>query len=288
MRPANIVVGTDGSPSGTAAVRWAAGAAERGGCTLEIVVAYHWQVPGRWYGSADELMAAADERTGAIATAAAAEARAAAPHVEVTTSLLLGDPAPVLLKEADGASMLVVGNRGRGGFSGLLLGSVGVHVATHARCPVVVVRGRPENPFGPVVVGVDGSESADAAVGLAFEQAAERHCPLHAVTAHAVPLPPTPIGLPPIAHEPQQARTELRRQLLHQLAGWCAKYPDVPTDGEVVAGSAGAVLVDESRRAQLVVVGTRGYGELSGLLLGSVGLRLLHHADCPVLIARGR
>ncbi len=177
MRPAKIVVGTDGSPSGTSAVRWAAGAAEREGRPLEIVVAYHWQVPGRWYGSVSDVMAAADERAGAIGTAATVEAQAAAPHVEVTTSLLLGDPAPVLLRAAGGASLLVVGNRGRGGFSGLLLGSVGVHVATHARCPVTVVRGRAENPFGPVVVGVDGSGTADVAVGLAFEQAAERDCP---------------------------------------------------------------------------------------------------------------
>src|SRR3989442_13070974 len=57
MRPAKIVVGTDGSPSGTSAVRWAAGAAEREGRPLEIVVAYHWQVPGRWYGSVSDVMA---------------------------------------------------------------------------------------------------------------------------------------------------------------------------------------------------------------------------------------
>jgi len=252
------------------------------------VVAYHWQVPGRWYGSVSDVMAAADERVGAIGTAATVEAQAAAPHVEVTTSLLLGDPAPVLLRAAGGASLLVVGNRGRGGFSGLLLGSVGVHVATHARCPVTVVRGRAENPFGPVVVGVDGSGTADVAVGLAFEQAAERDCPLHAITAHAQPLPPSPIGLPPLTYEPDRVRQELRRHLVQQLTDWCAKYPDVAADGEVVAGGPGAALVDRSRNAQLVVVGARGHGGFSGLLLGSVGLHLLHHAGCPVLVARTR
>jgi len=274
MRPARIVVGTDGSPGGTGAVRWAAAAAERGGRPLQIVVVYHWQVPGRWYGTASGPADAADERAGAIARAAVAEARAAAPHVEVTSTLLSGDPAPALLRAAAGASMLVVGDRGRGGFSRLLLGSVGIHVATHARCPVTVVRGRPDNPSGAVVLGVDGSGPADVAVDLAFAQAAERRCPLHAITAHPVPVPP--------------ARDEVRRQLVQQLAGWCAKYADVAADCEVVDGSVGSVLIDESRRAQLVVVGTRGHGSRSGLLPGPVGLRLLHHARCPVLIARDR
>ena len=288
MTPGEIVVGTDGSPHGTTAVRWAAGAAERGRRPLRVVVACHWQVPGRWYGTVGELTAAADERSGGIATDAVAVARAAAPHVEVDCSVLLGEPAPVLLKVAEEASLLVVGHRGRGGFGGLLLGSVGMQVATHAHCPVAVVRGRSENVFGPVVVGVDTMHPTDSAIGLAFEQAAERHCPLHAITAHAVPLPPTPIGIPPVTYEPERERDEQRRQLAQQLAGWCTKYPDVAAECEAVDGGPGAVLVDRSQGAQLVVVGTRTQSGLRGMLLGSVGLHLLHHAGCPVLIARTR
>jgi nucleotide-binding universal stress UspA family protein len=288
MNRGEIVVGTDGSASGTAAIRWAAGAAERGGRPLQVVVACHWQVPGRWYGAGGELAAVADERAGGIATDAVAVARSAAPHVEVGCSVLLGAPAPVLLKATEEASMLVVGHRGLGGFSGLLLGSVGMQVATHAPCPVAVVRGRSENILGPVVVGVDTTHPTDSAIALAFEQAAERHCPLHAITAHTVPLPPSPIGIPPLTHEPERVRDELRRQLAQQLASWSAKYPDVAADCEVVEGAPGAVLVDRSRHAQLVVVGTHTRSGLRGMLLGSVGLHLLHHAECPVLIARTR
>jgi nucleotide-binding universal stress UspA family protein len=287
MRSGTIVVGTDGSPSGTSAVRWAAGTAEFTGRPLEIAVAYHWQMPGRWYGNVDDLTAAADERAGAIAAAAATEAQQVAPHTRVMTTLRLGDPAPVLLGLAKDASMLVVGNRGHGGFSGLLLGSVGVHVATHAHCPVALVRGRAEDRFSPVVVGVDVAHSSERPISLAFEQAAARHCPLHAITAHAVPLPPSPIGIPPVTYEPQAVRDELYAELVRQTAGWCGKYPDVAVEEAVVDGGPGAVLVDQSRRAQLVVVGTRGHGGMSGWLLGSTGLHLLHHAFCPVLIARG-
>src|SRR5690242_6120454 len=107
MGTGRIVVGTDGSPSGMTAVRWAAGNAECADMPLDVVVAYHWEVPGRWYGSARESTAAADERAGAIAAAAVAEAERVAPHVTVTTALLLGDPAPVLLHAAGDADLLV-------------------------------------------------------------------------------------------------------------------------------------------------------------------------------------
>src|SRR5438045_6046396 len=112
MRSGTIVVGTDGSPNGMTAVRWAAETAEYTRRPLEVVVAYHWEVPGRWYGSVREVTAAADERAGAIAASAAVEAQKVAPHAEVSTALLLGDPAPVLLRLTDDASVLVVGNRG--------------------------------------------------------------------------------------------------------------------------------------------------------------------------------
>jgi nucleotide-binding universal stress UspA family protein len=88
--------------------------------------------------------------------------------------------------------------------------------------------------------------------------------------------------------QPDSERDALRTELGQQLAGWRAKYPDVAADFEVVEGSPGGVLVDRSRAAQLVVVGTRTHDALSGLLLGSVGIHLLHHAECPVLIARTR
>ncbi len=283
-----IVVGTDGSPGGTNAVRWAAGTAERGGHSLHVVVAYHWQTPGRWYGSVEELTDAADERAGGIATEATTVARASAPHVDVACSMRLGDPAPTLLDAAGDAGMLVVGNRGGGGFRGLLLGSAGMQVATHAPCPVAVVREHFENVFGPVVVGVDGSHEADLALGLAFAQAAERHCRLRVITAEALPYPAAPMGIPPIIYDAEEAREQISAHLVQQLAGWSGKYPDVTVDDEVISGSPGRVLVDQSRHAQLVVVGTRGHGGFSGLLLGSVGLHLLHHAECPVLIARGR
>src|SRR5437660_6511584 len=103
MRSAKIVVGTDGSRSSRTAMRWAARTAERGGNPLEILVAYHWQAPGRWQGDVRERRAAAEEQAGAIGTAAADEARTIAPHVALSISLRAGDAAPVLLTAAEDA-----------------------------------------------------------------------------------------------------------------------------------------------------------------------------------------
>jgi nucleotide-binding universal stress UspA family protein len=91
---------------------------------------------------------------------------------------------------------------------------------------------------------------------------------------------------PPAVYNPRTARRALKEQLDHLVAPAAEKYPDVAAECVVTDGDAAQALVDASRRAQLVVVGTRGHGGFAGLLLGSVGLHLLHHADCPVLISR--
>jgi len=201
---------------------------------------------------------------------------------------VLGDPAPVLMRAADDADLLVVGNRGRCGFAGLLAGSVSVQLATHVPGPLVVVRGRAGTVIGPVVVGVDAVGPAGDALAIGFGQAARRGCALTVVHAYGVPAPPWTVGLPPLGYDAAAVRAELRRELTAQVAPWCEKYPDVPVDCKVSQGSPGQVLTSQSRQAQLVVVGTRNRGRAGAMLLGSVGLQLLHHAHCPVLIARVR
>jgi nucleotide-binding universal stress UspA family protein len=286
MNRARVVVGADGSAAGTAAVRWAATEARLRDTDLEVILAYRWQMPGRHFTTSGALQRAADEQARSIIEASVAHARSAAPGLAVHGTAVLGYPAEVLLKSARDAELLVVGSRGLGGFRGLLLGSVGAQVATHASCPVVVVRGR-ATTTGPVVVGVDESASARVATALAFEETAvRRHAMLLAVTAYTAPLLPMTIGTPPLGYDQSELETVIRRSQAVELAEWREKYPDVVVDGEVVTGNPAEVLVAKSRHAQLVVVGTHSQGAVGALLLGSVGLRLLHHADCPVLVAR--
>jgi nucleotide-binding universal stress UspA family protein len=282
MEGPKIVVGVDGSPSSLAALRWAAREAQRRGVDLEVTLAYNRRVPGAPRTSRPQLLKDVVDLTSSLVESAVNQARLAAPHTHVRGAVLVGAAAPVLIEAAKTADLLVVGSRGGGGFASLLAGSVSARVTSHASCPVVVVR-RDGNGTGPVVVGVDGSDSADVATGFAFAEASRRGCPLTAVRAFSLPAPPDPPEPPPLDSDPAGLP-----ELVDQLADWRDKYPDVPTDYVLRPGGAGSVLAAASRQAQLVVVGTRGHGAASSLLLGSVGPQLLHHAECPVMIARAR
>ncbi|MET8946873.1 universal stress protein [Streptomyces sp. NPDC004542] len=137
-----VVVGVDGSESSYAALRWAVRYAGLVGGTVDAVSV--WELPGRYGWSAPAVDMDVDEEearrrmrqelTDVLGTDAAESVR---------THVVHGNPADVLLRAAEGAEVLVVGSRGRGGFARVLLGSVGQHVAQHAGCPVVIVRSGP-------------------------------------------------------------------------------------------------------------------------------------------------
>src|SRR2546421_4838050 len=131
----------------------------------------------------------------------------------------------------------------------------------------------------PVVVGVDGSPESAAALGFAFDEASARGLPLVAVYAWRA-LPSENLGPVTMRHyDPDEAAQEAARLLAEQLAGWPAKYPDVSLERQAVLSfNPAETLVDASRTASLVVVGSRGRGGFAGLLLGSVSRALVPHA----------
>jgi nucleotide-binding universal stress UspA family protein len=282
---AAVVVGADGSASSLAAVRAAAADAVERGRPLRIVHAFIWAElsssdGGTVYGSHDTRMRADAER---IMATSLVEAEKAAPGVHATTALVDGNPAPVLLGESRNAVLLVIGDRGLDGFRSLLLGSVALHLTTHAACPVLVVRGR-ENATGPVVVGVDGSAGSESAVGFAVEQAARRKTGLTAVRAWDALDVWGQKDTMPLVSGPGDLEAEEHRVLSESLAGWGQRYPEVTIQQELVRGRPAAVLIEQSHRAQLLVTGDRGRGGFTGLLLGSVTHSVLHHANCPVAV----
>jgi nucleotide-binding universal stress UspA family protein len=289
-----IVVGVDGSAPSITAVKWAAAEAALRDAELQVLFAYQTAVPGSDFGGSVSFQRAADERATAVVEVALATAedvaRSVAGTLTVSGSAVRGYPARSLLKAAEDADLLVVGNRGRGGFQGLLSGSVSAQVATYAPGPVVVVRGRADtatgSATGPIVVGVDGSHPSEVAVGAAVQEAAlRRRAVIEIVTTYPAPYP----GDPPATYDAGQLDADLRLQQQRLLTAARARHPDLPevlVEHQVVEGGPAAVLTGKSMQAQLVVVGARGHGGFEGLLLGSVGLELLQHADCPVLIAR--
>jgi nucleotide-binding universal stress UspA family protein len=166
------------------------------------------------------------------------------------------------------------------------VGSVSQQVALHAHGPVVVVRGKAEPAEGAVVVGFDGSLGANEALRTAFDEANLRDHRLTVVQAITTTLPSWPVSLPPLAYDREAVRLAAQADLEHTLAPWTAKYPEVVVAARVVIGNPSRALIAASHGAQLIVVGTRGHGGLASLLLGSVGVHLLHHAECPLLVAR--
>lgn len=284
---APIVVGVDGSPSSMTAVTTAVRLAADHRRDLRVVHAYAWSLLSVSHGIAGGARVGGGlrEEAGRILDAAVAHARSLAPGVTVTGEVLPGAPAAVLVAEAKGAWLVVLGDRGLGGFASLLVGSVAVQVTAHASCPVFVVRGT-EHPTGPIVVGVDGSGHSDLALGFAFQEAAFRGAPLRAVHAWRHPVAAEPGDMLPLVYDVDEVEGEETRVLAEAIAGWTDRHPDVRVEQLVVRAGAAHTLIQESARAQLLVVGARGHGGFTGLLLGSVSQAVLHHAACPVAVVR--
>jgi nucleotide-binding universal stress UspA family protein len=281
-----VLVGVDGSEWSNAAVRWAADEARRLDVPLHILHAWMWPLYHVQLGPPPGAPPGAGLRARAerVLSEAAHLARMTSPGTSVGTTLATGAAAVELLESAAEAQMLVVGHRGLGGFSGLLLGSVGVTVTARAPCPVVVVRG--DGPKGErIVVGVDGSPQSHLALVTAFGEAARRQAPMLVVHAWAMPLRAEGAD-GEYASELARGEHEGRQLAEREASQASAGFPDVVYEVTVGDRSAGAELVDATRDAQLVVVGSRGVGAFRGLLLGSTAHALLLHAACPVLVVR--
>jgi nucleotide-binding universal stress UspA family protein len=284
-----IVVAIDGSDSALRAARWAADEATQRGRKLTIVHAYDWPLPNYRPAVVDPAVLHDSIVSTANTTLAAALATVtdAAPALPVTAEVIRGPAVTALLDQTRRAELLVLGSRGLGGFTGLLIGSVAVELVAHGHCPVVVVRGDPPAPGAPVVVGIDGSPASELAVALAFDKAAARGCDLVAVHTWADTVVLFGLGGGyGQALDWTSLAEEADELLTASLAGWHEKYPGVTVRRVVERDQPTSALLDAARGAQLLVVGSRGRGGFTGLTLGSVSQALIHHSPCPVMIAR--
>jgi nucleotide-binding universal stress UspA family protein len=287
-----FVVGVDGSMSALHAVRWAAADAARRHLPLRLVhgqTATTTSYPGMSgvpQGLIDALTRQAEQWLGQ-ARAAALEV---APDLAVDAELHESPAVATLLEQSRMARMVVLGSRGLGGFTGLLVGSTSVALAAHGHCPVTVVRGRtlaePPPTEGPVVVGVDGSASCEAAVELAFDEASCRGTDLLALHTWSDVTVGGAFETAGIGVDWQRVEADEHRMLAERLAGWQEKYPDVRVRRVVAHDRPVRNLLAQGQRAQLLVVGSRGRGGFTGMVLGSTSQALLHHAPCPVTVVR--
>jgi nucleotide-binding universal stress UspA family protein len=291
-----VVVGIDGTEQSIGALRWAAREARRRGCSVRMVTAYS---PPVFSGSGfDTGYAMVDEATLArgveeMLEHAAEQIRGVA--VPLRATLETGDPSGALLELSRTAELLVLGSRGRGGLLGRLLGTVSTAVPAHAKCPTGVVplpwareHLHPEEIpdtralVDRVVVGSDGSDQARAAMLDAAEQARLLGVPLHVICAlppvsGALAWMPTPVDFERMVEDVSRAL----QGGVDWLRSW---FPDLEIGSELAEGTPVQVLVEQTRRNNLVVLGTRGRGGFAGMLLGSTSQGVLHNAVGPVLI----
>jgi nucleotide-binding universal stress UspA family protein len=273
-----IVVGVDGSEQATTALRWAVEEAQVHGADLEAVLA--WSPFNQHHTDrSDPLDDQYDENDARSALDAWLAEDAEAP---IAGAVVQDFPVPALLERGASADLIVVGSRGRGGFDGLLLGSVSERVAQLSDRPVVVVRTATPVRGGRVVVGFDGSPRSQEVVRWAGAEALAREATLDVVHAWRAPammsLSSAHAAFERAASEERAAREALDRMIDDPaLAG-------VPTRTHIDTARPARALLDGAAGATLLVVSTRGLGRVAGALLGSVSRQVLHHASCPVAV----
>ncbi|MBC2902218.1 universal stress protein [Streptomyces cupreus] len=278
----SVIVGVDDMSYSWLAADWAAAEAESRGCGVKVVHAVGSGAEAA-YGEAagPGLTDEAAKAAAAVLDDAQARLAAAHPGVPIETGLARGDPAEALINAAEDADVLVVGTRGRGGFAGLLLGSVSRKVAAHAHRPVVVVRGDTMNAADrPVVAGVR-DERDEEAVRFALAEAELHGAGVRLVHAWR-PLTVSGLMATQVSHLDQER--DAHAQLLNHAARPVAEYPTVRVEIELTVDSPAAALVEASAEAGLVVLPRHPVEGRLGLPLGTVVHAVLHHARCPVAV----
>ncbi len=277
-----VVVGIDGSSASRSALAWAARWAGHFGHPVRLLTAEQMRTTSPLV--RDQVQQDIKAKLRAEAAAIGDENA----RLVISADVAWVGPAEALIEASRTATLVVVGNRGIGGWYGLTLGSVSDAVSSHAHCPVVVVPDgmQPDRLHGEVVLGIDGSPESIDAAEFAFAQAARLSTRLRAVHVRTAPnvFGASITALSDRGPLPSEEEAERMRWMLNPLR---AEWPDVIVEERYLAGDPARSLADEGRDAAIVVVGSRGSGGFPGLLLGSTSRDLLQIMPCAVAVVRG-
>ena len=280
-----IIAGLDGSTISRNVVEWAAAEAGRRHSALRLVHALPVTGYLRFAPVPDDLDTLLRDQGEELLAEAASTIRRADPALEVSTTMKRCDAVTALRQESQHARLTVIGAHGASRVAGVIFGSVALALASTNPAPVAVIGpGQTAKRSGPVVVGVDGSHSSDAAVAFAFDAAALRHADLIAVHSWNDTVNEGAFSLHPAWVDPAVIEKQERFLLSDRVAGWQEKYPDVTVHQQVVRSRPTRALLDYGLTAQLTVVGNRGRGGFTGMLLGSTSQALITHSACPVVV----
>lgn len=281
-----VLVGVDGSDNAARAAAWAAAEAERRDAVLTLVHALHLPTPtSAVLGPMDyaeqrraegrELL---DEQASAL--------RAEHPGLSIAAELSDFDPAHTLVKLGESATLLVTGSRGRGGFTGMLVGSVSRKMAAHSPCPLVVVRGEPAGSAeNRIVLGI-GRKHSPPAVRYAFEAARRQGATLQVVRAYFPHMVYTGVAGLVTMYEghPESDQLEAEKEAQAAIGPWIAEFSDVAVDVTGIEGNAVPTLIDAARDARLLVVATHRHRGLLSVGAGYAVDGVLAHSPVPVAV----
>lgn len=285
-----VLVGVDGSDASYKAAWWAANFAKHAGLTLQIVCAY--SLPSYAAVSFDATYTTMGDDVAAHNDAqeilSKAKAIADDQGVSAATLIVTGDPSSVFVELSRNYKLIVIGNRGKGGLAERLLGTTSSSLPAYAYCPIVVVPYTDDdgnlmhlnNQIRSVAVGSDeskwGLKALQIAAGFADSWGAE----LNVMSAV-----PNISGLTGTGSAEEQSVMESYMDDLNtRIAPLLKTYPNLQVTKSVVPGSAVEALTQASKTHDVVVVGSRGRGGFTGLLLGSTSQGLLQHAVSPVYV----
>mgnify|MGYP001814319889 CR=1 FL=1 len=275
-----IVVGVDASAESEHALEWARSVA---GPDDRIVVVHAWDIP--LVTGYDMVVAIDIDEIEQLSKQALAELVEAADDARLVPVTRRGHAGRALVAEGEQADLIVVGHRGNSRLS-LMLGSTANYVVHHAERPVVVVRGDHHGPPRHVVIGVDDFDEPDdspSVRGLRWIYGlpgVER-----VVAMHAWFLPPLAVGMYHPASTDLSSMDEAALRIAQRVVESAGAAPEgVTVTAEAARGTGGFALIDASKTADLIVVGRRGRGGFSELLLGSTSAETAAHSHSPVAI----
>lgn len=287
MKP-TIVVGYDRTPSSERALTEAGREAARRDAVVSVVHAFHW-IPVTTPMAYVPMTVEVGLRRGAeeLAETGVESLRHRYPGMTVESKVVAGPVADALADAAREADLLLLGDRGRGGFAELLLGSASIRTLSCASGPTMIVRGPERAPADEIVLALDIEDPAPEVLDFAFTEASCRRARLHVINVWDLDW--TATVDPDITDDLDAAKTraaaDLRTGLEKLLNPWQAKHPDVRLDIEVADGTPSAALVAWTEHADLIVAGAhRRTDGHPGMRLGPVTHALLHHAQCPVVV----
>ena len=277
-----IIIGVDGSEQSRSALSWGLARATERNADVELLHV----ADDSFLSESVAFLSEAQQASQQMLESECQYAKSLGFTGQVSGTAVVGHPIAEIEEASKRADLVVLGAHSGSRLAGSFFGTRAVKVAAVSHCPVAVVPASEPEPGAGVVVGVDGSEAASRAIAYAAEEASRRGVPLTAVYAWMPPLTP---GLEYLWSEElvESQRTAAEEAIAIGTAGLAQRYPDLDLRREIVQSPPVAALVQAAEDAELLVVGNRGRGGISRLLLGSVSHGVLQALPCPTIITRG-